>query len=176
MLLLLAFALGVLAGLRSMTPLAVVAWASRLGRLDLDPTPLAFLGSGVAAWFFAAAALGELVADKLPFTPNRTALGPFAARLLTGALSGGAVAAGGGRAGSGSGGGGAVAAGAGGSLAEGAVAGAVGAVAGTFGGYRARTGLVRALGTPDWVVAVMEDVIAVGGAILLVAAAGRGVA
>jgi uncharacterized membrane protein len=159
MLLLLAFALGVLAGLRSMTPLAVVAWASRLGRLDLDPTPLAFLGSGVAAWFFAAAALGELVADKLPFTPNRTALGPFAARLLTGALSGGAVAAG-----------------AGGSLAEGAVAGAVGAVAGTFGGYRARTGLVRALGTPDWVVAVMEDVIAVGGAILLVAAAGRGVA
>ncbi|MFL5519260.1 MAG: DUF4126 family protein [Gemmatimonadales bacterium] len=159
MLLLLAFALGVLAGLRSMTPLAVVAWASRLGRLDLDPTPLAFLGSGVAAWFFAAAALGELVADKLPFTPNRTALGPFVARLLTGALSGGAVAAG-----------------AGGSLVEGAVAGAVGAVAGTFGGYRARTGLVRALGTPDWVVAVMEDVIAVGGAILLVAAAGRGVA
>src|SRR3954452_2392659 len=94
MLLLLAFALGVLAGLRSMTPLAVVAWASRLGRLDLDPTPLAFLGSGVAAWFFAAAALGELVADKLLFTPNRTALGPFVARLLTGALSGGAVAAG----------------------------------------------------------------------------------
>jgi uncharacterized membrane protein len=159
MLLLLAFGLGVLAGLRSMTPVAVVAWASRLGHLNLDPTPLAFLGSGFAAWFFAAAALGELVADKLPFTPNRTALGPFVGRLLTGALSGGAIAAG-----------------AGGSLAGGAVAGAVGAVAGTFGGYRARTGLVRALGTPDWVVAVMEDVVAVGGAILLVAAAGRGVA
>jgi uncharacterized membrane protein len=159
MLLLLALALGVLAGLRSMTPVAVVAWAARLGRLDLDPTPVAFLGSGLAAWFFAAAALGELVADKLPFTPNRTALGPFVARLLTGALSGGALAAG-----------------AGGSLAGGAVAGAVGAVAGTFGGYRARTGLVRALGTPDWVVAVVEDVIAVGGAILLVAAAGSAVA
>src|SRR3954451_11975911 len=95
MLLLLAFALGVLAGLRSMTPLAVVAWASRLGRLHLDPTPLAFRGSGLAAWFSAAAARGELVADKLPFTPNRTAVGPFVARLLTGALSGGAVAAGG---------------------------------------------------------------------------------
>src|SRR3954452_10610255 len=108
MLLLLAFALGVLAGLRSMTPLAVVAWASRMGHLDLDPTPLAFLGSGVAAWFFAAAALGELVADKLPFTPNRTALGPFVGRLLTGALSGGAVAAGAGGGRAGGGGGGAV--------------------------------------------------------------------
>jgi uncharacterized membrane protein len=159
MLLLLALGLGVLAGHRSMTPVAVVAWASRMGRLDLDPTPLAFLGSSVAAWFFAAAALGELVADKLPFTPNRTALGPFVGRLLTGALSGGALAAG-----------------AGGSLAAGAVAGSVGAVAGAFGGYRARTGLVRALGTPDWVVAVTEDVIAVGGAMLLVTAAGRGLA
>src|SRR4051794_23972950 len=128
MLLLLAFALGVLAGLRSMTPLAVVAWASRLGRLDLDPTPLAFLGSGVAAWFFAAAALGELVADKLPFTPNRTALGPFVARLLTGALSGGAVAAG-----------------AGGSLVEGAVAGAVGAGAATVGRRRPPPGRGRGL-------------------------------
>ncbi|HJX87294.1 MAG TPA: DUF4126 family protein, partial [Gemmatimonadales bacterium] len=91
MVLLLALALGVLAGLRSMTPPAVVAWAARLGHLELDPTPLAFLGSAVAAWLFAAAALGELVGDKLPFTPNRTRRGPFVARLLTGALSGGAL-------------------------------------------------------------------------------------
>lgn len=154
MLLLLAFALGAAAGLRSMTPPAVVAWASRLGYLDLDPTPLAFLSSAAAAWIFAAAALGELVADKLPFTPNRTSPGPLGARILSGALSGGALAAG-----------------AGGSLAGGAVAGALGAVAGAFGGYNARTGLVRALGTPDYVVAVVEDLIAVGGAILLVAAA-----
>jgi uncharacterized membrane protein len=155
MLLLLALALGVLAGLRSMTPPAVVAWAARLGYLDLDPTPLAFLGSALAAWLFVAAALGELVGDKLPSTPNRTAPGPLVARLLTGALAGSALAAG-----------------AGGSLAGGAVAGALGAVVGAFGGYRTRTGLVRALGTPDYLVAVMEDVIAVGGAILLVAASG----
>jgi uncharacterized membrane protein len=45
-----------------------------------------------------------------------------------------------------------------------------------LGGYRARTRLVRALGTPDYVVAVVEDLIAVGGAVLLVAAAGRSVA
>jgi uncharacterized membrane protein len=154
MLLLLAFGLGIVAGLRSMTPVAVVAWAARLGRLELGPTPLAWLGSGLAAWLFAAAAVGELVADKLPFTPDRTAPGPFVARLLTGALTGGALAAG-----------------HAGSLAGGAVAGAAGAVVGTFGGYRARTGLVRALGAPDYVVALLEDLVAVGGAILLVLAA-----
>ena len=154
MLLLLAFGLGVTAGLRSMTPAAVVAWATRLGQLELAGTPLAWLGSGVAAWLFGAAAVGELIADKLPFTPNRTTAGPFGARLLTGALAGGAVAAG-----------------HGGSIAGCAVAGAAGAVVGTLGGYRARTGLVRAPGTPDYVVALLEDAIAVGGAILLVLAA-----
>ena len=151
MLFLLAFGLGIVAGLRSMTPIAVVAWAARLGHLELAETPLGWLGSALAAWLFAAAALGELVADKLPFTPNRTTPGPFVARLLSGALSGGALAAG-----------------HGGSLAAAAVAGAAGAVLGTFGGYRARTGLVRALGTPDFVVALLEDAVAVGGAILLV--------
>jgi uncharacterized membrane protein len=158
MLLLLAFALGVTAGSRSMTPPAIVAWAGRLGHLDLDPTPLAFLSSAAAAWLLAAGALGELVADKLPFTPNRIRPGPLVARILSGALCGGALAAG-----------------VGGSLAGGAVAGAFGGAAGAFGGYYARTGLVRALGTPDYVVAVVEDLITVGGAILLVAAA-RGAA
>jgi len=153
MLLLLAFGLGIVAGLRSMTPPAVVAWAARLGHLDLAPTPLDWLGSAAAAWLLAAAALGELIADKLPFTPNRTAVGPFLGRLVTGALAGGALATG-----------------HGGSLAGGAVAGAAGAIVGTFGGYRARTGLVRALGTPDYVVALLEDAVAVGGAILLVLA------
>ena len=112
MLLLLAFALGAAAGLRSMTPPAVVAWAGRLGHLDLEPTPLAFLGSAALAWLLAAAALGELVADKLPFTPSRTRPGPLVARLVTGTISGAALAAG-----------------AGGSLSGGAIAGALGALA-----------------------------------------------
>ena len=64
----------------------------------------------------------------------------------------------------------ALVAGRGGSLAVGAVVGALGAVVGTLGGYRARTGLVRALGVPDYVVALAEDVVAVGGAFLIVAA------
>lgn len=151
--LLLAFLLGVTAGLRSMTPPAAVAWGARLGWLHLDGTPLAFLGSTAAMYLLTAAMLGELVGDKLPRTPSRTRPGPFIGRIVTGGLAGAALVAG-----------------RGGSLAVGAVVGALGAVVGTLGGYRARTGLVRALGVPDYVVALAEDVVAVGGAFLIVAA------
>jgi uncharacterized membrane protein len=150
----LAFLLGAIAGLRSMTPPAVVAWAAHWGWLDLSATPLAWLESGLARWVLLAGMLGELVADKLPFTPNRTRPGPFGTRIVTGALAGAALLAG-----------------TGGSIAVGAVVGAVGGVAGTLAGFRARTGLVRSLGAPDYVVALAEDALAVGGAILLLLAA-----
>jgi len=150
----LAFLIGIVAGLRSMTAPAFVAWGARLGRLQLGGTALAWLGSGVAAWVCLALALGELVADKLPRTPSRTQPGPFAARVVSGALSGAGLAVG-----------------AGGSLAAGVVLGALGAVAGALGGYRARTRLVPALGIHDSAVALVEDLIAVGGAVLIVTAA-----
>jgi uncharacterized membrane protein len=150
----LAVLIGVVAGLRSMTAPAAIAWGAWLGRLRLDGTALAFAGSTTAAWLLAAMALGELVADKLPVTPSRTRPGPFAARILTGAFSGAALTAG-----------------VGGALSPGALLGALGAVAGTLGGYTLRTRLVPALQVPDYVVAVAEDVVAVGGAALIVAAA-----
>jgi uncharacterized membrane protein len=153
MILVLAFALGIIAGLRSMTAPAAVGWAAHFGWLDLEATPLAFLGSAAARYLLLALMLGELVLDKLPFTPSRTRVGPFAGRVLAGGLSGAALAAGLGQ-----------------SLSAGAVAGALGAVAGTLGGYRARTGLVRALAAPDYVVALAEDVVVVGGALLILAA------
>jgi uncharacterized membrane protein len=150
---LLAFAIGAVAGLRSLTAPAIAAWAAHLGWIDLSNTPLAFLGSAVAAYILLAFMMAELAADKLPQTPNRTALGPFVARILMGALAGGAVTAGVGR-----------------SLAAGAVLGGLGGIAGAFGGFRARTGLVRALRVPDYLVAIAEDIVAVGGAILIVRA------
>ena len=64
--LLLAFLLGVTAGLRSMTPPAAVAWGARLGWLHLDGTPLAFLGSTAAMYLLTAAMLGELVGISCP--------------------------------------------------------------------------------------------------------------
>lgn len=154
MILALAFALGVVAGLRSMTPPAVVAWAAHFGWLRLDDTPFAVLGSPAARYVLLAALVGELIADKLPFTPSRTRPGSFVWRILSGGLAGAALAAGAGH-----------------GLVPGAVAGCLGAVAGTLGGYRARTGLVQSLQVPDYAVALAEDVVAVGGALLIVAAA-----
>jgi uncharacterized membrane protein len=95
-------------------------------------------------------AILELVNDKLPRTTSRTKIGPLVARLVTGGISGAVLVTGGG-----------------GSPIAGAVAGAVGALAGTFGGYQARVRSVRRLGTPDYVIALAEDVIAVGAAILI---------
>ena len=43
-------------------------------------------------------------------------------------------------------------------------------MAGTLGGYQARSRLVRALNVPDYVVALAEDVVAIGGAWLILAA------
>jgi uncharacterized membrane protein len=136
-----------------MTPPAAVAWTAHFGWLNLDGTPLAFLDSPTARYLLLAAMLAELVADKLPFTPDRIRVGPFAGRIVTGGLAGSALAVG-----------------LGGALPLGAVAGGLGAVAGTLAGYRARTGLVRALAVPDYAVAVAEDVVAVGGALLVIAA------
>ncbi len=148
---LLAFLLGVVAGLRSMTAPAAAAWAAHFGWIRLEGTPVAFLGSTPAAYILAVAALAELVADKLPRTPNRTDPGPFIARVVMGGLAGGALVVG-----------------AGGSLVVGALAGGLGGVAGTQSGYRLRTGLVRALGVPDYVVALGEDILAVAVATLIV--------
>lgn len=153
MTLVLAFAIGIVAGLRSMTAPAAVVWAAHLGWLHLETTPLAFMASAPARYALLALMLAELVADKLSFTPSRTRPGPFIGRTLTGGLAGAALAAGLGQ-----------------SLPAGAVVGTLGAVAGTFGGYKARTGLVRTLAVPDYVVGLAEDAVAVVGAFLIVAA------
>jgi uncharacterized membrane protein len=146
----LAFLIGVVAGLRALTPLAAVSWAARLGWLHLDNTWLAFLGYAATPYIFSALAIGELISDKLPKTPSRKAPPGFAARIVTGALSGAALGA------------------SGGSLAIGLLAGVVGAVAGTLGGYEFRTRLVKATGGRDLPIALLEDVIAIGAAFLMV--------
>jgi uncharacterized membrane protein len=145
---LVALLFGVIAGLRTFTAPAVVAWAAELGRLHLAGSWLAFLGSAWARWVFTALALGELVGDQLPFTPSRTVPMQFGARLVSGALSGAAVGA------------------AAGHTLPCAVAGIVGAVVGTLVGARARAGLARAFHN-DHPAAFVEDAVAVGGAVLI---------
>lgn len=83
---------GALAGLRTLAAPLAIARASRVKNLDLSGTPLALIGSSKAAHTLAAFALGELVADKLPFTPNRTDFVGLAARFASGALAGASIA------------------------------------------------------------------------------------
>jgi uncharacterized membrane protein len=147
----LAFAMGIVTGLRSMTGLAAVSWGTHLGWLHLGSTGLSFLGNPVAVLILSLFAVGELIVDKLPKTPSRKKPGPFIARIVVGAFTGSALA---------------IAASA--SALGGALCGALGAVAGTLGGYEARVRSVRALAVPGYVVALIEDAIAVGGALLIV--------
>jgi uncharacterized membrane protein len=147
--LLLAFVIGVVAGLRVFTAPAAVCWAARLGGLHLAGTPLAFLGAAVTPWIFTLLALFELYNDQRPGTGSRKAPPSFIVRILSGALCGAAVGA------------------AAGSLAGGLVAGVVGAVVGTLGGYEGRARLARAFGR-DLPAALLEDGVAIGLAVLAV--------
>jgi uncharacterized membrane protein len=149
--LLLAFLIGVVAGLRSLTAPAVVAWAAHRNWLNLHNTPLSFMGSTAAVVIFTLLAVVELVVDQLPSTPSRTKPPGLIGRIVLGGLSGAAVAVSGAQ-----------------SIALGAVLGVAGGIAGAFGGYEVRTRLVKALKVPDLVIALLEDAVAIGGGLFIV--------
>ena len=149
---LLSFVIGVIAGLRAMTAPAAAALAARLGGIAVASTPLAFMGYRWTPWVFGLLALAELVTDKLPATPSRKVPVQFATRLVTGALAGATFGA------------------SGHALVVGAVLGLAGAVVGTLGGAAARSALAARFGR-DLPAALLEDVVAVGGALLVAVAA-----
>jgi uncharacterized membrane protein len=146
---LLALCIGVVAGLRAITAPAAVSWAAWLGWLSLQGTPLSFLGYSAAPWILTVLAIGELIGDQLPKTPSRKVPVQFGTRLVTGGLSGAAIGAGGGM------------------LIGGLVMGVIGAVIGTLGGAAARARLAAAFGR-DLPAGLLEDVVAVGAAVLIV--------
>lgn len=136
--------LGVVGGIRSQAPLAMLGAANTHGRFaEGGPTALALLRSNRVKAGLTLAAVGELVGDKLPITPSRLSPGPFAGRLLFGGLAGAAAFVDGGRA-----------------PLVGAALGATGAAAGAAGGYVARDTLTRATPVPDVVWAGLEDGVA----------------
>lgn len=147
----LAIFIGLLGGLRTGAPVAIVAWAAHLGWLKL-PEPLALIGSTWAAAGLTAFALAELAADKWwSKIPDRTSPPALIARILTGGLLGACVAAAGGA-----------------GMIAGAAIGAVAAVAGTFAGFHARRHLTKGKGLPDLPVALAEDAIVIGGSLWIV--------
>jgi uncharacterized membrane protein len=94
---LLCVVIGGVSGLRSLTGIALVTLAAQrgwphLGWLHLGGTGLSFLTKPVAMYVFVVLAIGELIADKLSFTPPRIQAGPLAVRFLLGALCGSALA------------------------------------------------------------------------------------
>ena len=109
------------------------------------------MGALTAVVVFSGLALFELINDKRPTTPARTAPPGVVVRVVLGAFGGACVAAALGAA-----------------VGVGLAVGIVGALAGTFGGYQARTGLVKALGTRDLYIALVEDAVTIAASFFLV--------
>jgi uncharacterized membrane protein len=125
-------AAGLLGGASGLRTFAGAATLAAGGRLRLSPKLRTAL---------MVAAAGELVGDKLPFTPARTAALPYLGRIAAGAICGAVVA--------------------------GPLGGALGAGTGataTQAGYRARRYLTTRRGASDLLVALLEDAVALGAA------------
>ena len=146
---LLALGIGIVAGLRSLLAPAVIAWAAHFDLLNLYASPLAFMGSRAAVAIFSILAIGELIADKLPMIPKRTAPAPLMVRVVTGGLCGACLCAAVGK-----------------SLLAGTLLGGIGGIVGAFLGYGIRRRLD--LHVKDLVVAACEDLVAIGLALFLV--------
>jgi uncharacterized membrane protein len=146
----LALGIGVIAGLRALTAPATVSWAAHLGWIQVSGTHFSFMSSIIATAILTLAAIAEIVNDKLPKTPPRTAPPSVIIRIVMGAFAAATLSAG-----------------TGGSIAIGALLGAVGALIGTYGGYYVRTATVKALHSPDFVIALVEDAIAICGGLFL---------
>lgn len=147
-----ALLIGIVAGLRTFTAPAVVSWALYLGWFSVGNSWTTFMGWRFTPWIFTVLALAELVGDKLARTPSRKVPMQLAGRLVAGALSGATLGA------------------AGNMMLAGLVAGIVGAAIGTYGGAWARGRLAAAFGK-DFPAAIVEDIVAIVGGLLIVAKA-----
>lgn len=151
----LAFFIGFLNGARTFLAIALVAWSAAFGWLDIGGTALTWLGAPAPAAILTLLALGELYGDKQPKMGDRTRKPALAARIVMGALAGGAVALGAGEPASGW---------------AGAGIGALGAAIGTFATFRFRAACARKLGK-DLPAALLEDAILIAGIAAIIALA-----
>jgi len=148
----LAVLIGVVAGLRALTPPAAVAWGGFLGWINLDGTWAQWVAHPITLAVFTVLLLGELITDQLPKTPSRKVPPQFAARLISGGFAGAVIGTAWGHPWACLG------------------AGIIGAVLGTLGGAWAR-GAVAAKAGKDLPAALSEDVVAVVGGFVVVALA-----
>ena len=146
-----AFEIGVIAGMRTMTAPALVSYKlshtepSRSVGPPLSDSNLHFMTSATTTNVLAVLAGGELIADKLPNTPDRIGQPQVWGRIASGALSAAALTEADGE-----------------SAPIGAIIGALGAVAGAFAFFHLRRWLTHEQGLPDPLVAVAEDALTIG--------------
>jgi uncharacterized membrane protein len=152
--LLVAVCLGGLTGLRTFTPITVLAWALHLRYMHIPGSSLHFLHTWAAVIILTILAFGEIVMDKLPSTPSRLKppgmIGRVIFGFICGMVSGQAWGA---------------------NWETCAAVGVVGAILGALLGYEVRKGWVHTFHWHDLPVALIEDLVCIGGSILVVSRA-----
>ena len=145
-------AFAAISGVRSMAAPALLTRAASHGDVPgLRATPFGLLGDDRAATILQTLMVGEMIGDKTPFIPSRTAAGPLLGRALSGALVGSALYVSRRRPGF-----------------NGALLGAASALAGVYAADRLRSATTQGLGLPDPLFGLLEDaLVLVGGNRLL---------
>lgn len=123
--------------------------ASRGDIGGIEGTPFAFLASPRAARILTVLAVGEALADKLPFSPDRISVPGLIGRMASGALVGAALFAAAER-----------------RAAIGAGLGLLAAAAASYPSYYLRVKTQEKLGAPNWAVGLVEDALAEGAGLL----------
>ncbi len=145
--------LGMLTGLRTLTPFAIMCWFAYIKGVYAPPLELtgwrSFIGNPISVGVFTLMALGEYIGDKLPNTPSRTSAVGLIGRVLFGTALGVVIAP---RVG-------------GHHLLKG-LTGGIGALLGTYGGWWLRTKLAAKVGK-DWPIANLEDWFTIAASILI---------
>ena len=147
-----ALTLGAVSGMRSMMAPAVISWAARKAGLDLESTPFSAFNNGGVRKATMLAAIGEVVADKLPFIPARTGAAPMLTRAISGGAAGAAVCKARNR-----------------SVVAGALVGAAAAIGAAYGAYYLRKQAARRFDVSDRTIAVIEDGIALAAGLIAIA-------
>jgi uncharacterized membrane protein len=140
-----AICVGVIAGMRGMSgPAFASNYLAKRNSEELANSSLSFMGSARVANVLTVAAVGEMVADKLPGIPARISPGPLVGRMLSGALCGASIYT------------------AEGKRAEvGAIAGGLSAIGSAYAFYYLRRRLGEVEGIPDAALGLVEDAIAI---------------
>ncbi len=135
-----------MAGLRGMSAPAFLSYyLSHGGNEKLGGTSFSLLADERVSALLGMAAVGEMIADKLPFVADRTDLGPLVGRAVSGALVGAAIFTNEGE-----------------QPLTGAAIGAVTAIASTLLSYQLRTRATSMLRIPNVLAGLLEDGIVVG--------------